>query len=148
MAMTIHEPVGVVGCIIPWNFPILIMIWKLAPLLSCGCTTVLKSSEKTPITALLIAQLIKQAGFPAGVVNILSGYGLDCGSAIALHPNINKITFTGSSAVGRKIVKASGEGNLKKVTLELGGKSALIICDDADLDQAADIAQRVYSSTV
>jgi acyl-CoA reductase-like NAD-dependent aldehyde dehydrogenase len=142
MAMTIHEPVGVVGCIIPWNFPILIMIWKLAPLLSCGCTAVLKSSEKTPITALLIAQLIKEAGFPAGVVNILSGYGLDCGSAIALHPNINKITFTGSSAVGRKIVKASGEGNLKKVTLELGGKSALIICDDADLDQAADIAQR------
>lgn len=140
MAMTVHEPVGVVGCIIPWNFPILMMIWKLGPLLACGCTTVLKSSEKTPLTALMMAQLIKEAGFPAGVVNVLSGYGPDCGNAIAVHPGIDKVAFTGSSAVGHEIVKASGESNLKRVTLELGGKSALIICDDADLDQAADAA--------
>ncbi len=140
MAMTIHEPVGVVGCIIPWNFPIVMMMWKLAPLLACGCTTVLKSSEKTPLTALLIAQLIKDAGFPPGVVNVLSGYGPDCGNAIAVHPDVHKVAFTGSSAVGHEIVKASGLSNLKRVSLELGGKSALIICDDADLDQAADVA--------
>ena len=95
MAMTIHEPVGVVGCIIPWNFPILMMIWKLGPLLACGCTTVLKSSEKTPLTALLVAQLIKEAGFPPGVVNVLSGYGPDCGNAIAIHPDVDKVAFTG-----------------------------------------------------
>jgi|EP01083_Nonionella_stella_P000211 aldehyde dehydrogenase (NAD+) len=140
MAMTIHEPIGVVGCIIPWNFPIVMMMWKLGPLLACGCTTVLKSSEKTPITALLIAQLIKEAGFPAGVVNVLSGYGPDCGNAIAVHPDVDKVAFTGSSAVGHEIVKSSGASNLKKVTLELGGKSALIVCEDADLDQAADTA--------
>jgi aldehyde dehydrogenase (NAD+) len=140
MAMTIHEPVGVVGCIIPWNFPILMMMWKLAPLLACGCTTVLKTSEKTPLTALMICDLIKEAGFPAGVVNVLSGFGPDCGAAIAKHPSIDKVAFTGSSAVGRTIVKYSAESNLKRVTLELGGKSALIICDDADLDKAAEIA--------
>ena len=140
MAMTIHEPVGVVGSIIPWNFPILMMIWKLAPLLACGCTTVLKSSEKTPLTALLVAQLIKEAGFPPGVVNVLSGYGPDCGHALAVHSSVDKVAFTGSSAVGHEIVKASGMSNLKRVTLELGGKSALIICDDADLDQAVEVA--------
>jgi len=140
MAMTIHEPVGVVGCIIPWNFPITMMSWKLGPLLACGCTTVLKSSEKTPLTALLICDLIQKAGFPPGVVNVLSGYGPDCGSAIAKHPDIDKVAFTGSSAVGHTIVRNSAESNLKRVTLELGGKSALIVCDDADLDKAAEVA--------
>ncbi len=116
------------------------MVWKLAPLLACGCTTVLKSSEKTPITALMIAQLIKEAGIPAGVVNILSGYGPDCGNAIASHPGVDKITFTGSSIIGHEIIKASGASNLKRVSLELGGKSPLIICEDADLEQAAEVA--------
>ncbi len=105
-----------------------------------GCTTVIKTSEKTPLTALLIAKLIKEAGFPMGVVNVISGYGPDCGSALAKHPDVDKVAFTGSSAVGHKIVAYSGESNLKRVTLELGGKSALIVCDDADLDQAADAA--------
>lgn len=140
MAMTIHEPIGVVGAIIPWNFPILMMIWKIAPLIACGCTAVIKTSEKTPLSALLMAQLIKAAGFPPGVLNIVSGFGPDCGAALAKHLDVDKVAFTGSSAVGHQIVKYSGESNLKKVTLELGGKSALIICDDADLDQAADAA--------
>ncbi len=116
------------------------MMWKLGPLLACGCTTVLKTSEKTPITALMIAQLVKEAGFPPGVVNVLSGYGPDCGNAIATHPAVDKVAFTGSSAVGHEIVKASGASNLKRVTLELGGKSPLIICEDADLDQAVEVA--------
>ena len=120
MAMTIHEPVGVVGCIIPWNFAILMMTWKIAPLLACGCTTVIKTSEKTPLTALMICQLIKEAGFPPGVVNVVSGYGPDCGEPLAKHPNVDKVAFTGSSAVGHKIVQSSAESNLKRVTLELG----------------------------
>ncbi len=112
----------------------------LAPLLACGCSCVIKSSEKTPLTALLMGQLSKDAGFPAGVVNIISGFGPDCGAALARHPDVDKVSFTGSSAVGHEIVKYSAESNLKKVSLELGGKSPLIICDDADLEQAADAA--------
>jgi len=138
--MTVHEPVGVVGCIIPWNFPILMLTWKWAPLLACGCTCVMKSSEKTPLTALMMCDLAKKAGFPAGVVNVVSGFGMPAGDAIARHPDINKVCFTGSSAIGHRIVEAAGQTNLKRVTLELGGKSPLIICDDADLDQAADTA--------
>ncbi len=140
MSMTVHEPIGVVGGIIPWNFPILMLTWKLAPLLACGCTCVIKTSEKTPLTALLCAQLIKDAGFPSGVVNIVSGFGPDCGKFLALHPDVDKVAFTGSSKVGHEIVKYSGESNLKKCTLELGGKSPLIICDDADLNKAVDAA--------
>jgi len=140
MAFTIHEPVGVVGGIIPWNFPVLMFIWKIAPILACGCTCVMKSSEKTPLTALLMAKLAKDAGFPEGVLNVISGYGPDCGAALAKHPDVDKVAFTGSSAVGHQIVKYSAETNLKRVSLELGGKSPLIICDDADLDQAADAA--------
>ncbi|GFH46214.1 hypothetical protein CTEN210_02688 [Chaetoceros tenuissimus] len=140
MSMTVHEPIGVVGGIIPWNFPILMLTWKLAPLLACGCTCVIKTSEKTPLTALLCAQLIKDAGFPPGVVNIVSGFGPDCGKFLALHPDVDKVAFTGSSKVGHEIVKYSGESNLKKCTLELGGKSPLIICDDVDLNKAVDAA--------
>jgi aldehyde dehydrogenase (NAD+) len=111
---------------------------SIAPILACGCTCIIKSSEKTPLTALLMAQLVKDAGIPPGVVNILSGYGPDCGGALAKHPDVDKVAFTGSSAVGHEIVKYSAETNLKKVSLQLGGKSPLIICDDADLEQAAD----------
>jgi len=137
---TWHEPVGVVGAIIPWNFPLLMQAWKLGPALAMGCTVVMKLSEKTPLSGLLVCDLIREAGFPPGVVNIVNGMGPTTGNAIAQHPAIAKVAFTGSTAVGRKIVEASGATNLKKVTLELGGKSPMIICKDADLDQAATAA--------
>lgn len=133
---TWHEPIGVVGAIIPWNFPLLMQAWKLAPALAMGCTVVMKLSEKTPLSGLLVCDLISQAGFPAGVVNVVNGFGPTTGEAIARHLEIRKVAFTGSSAVGHHIVKVAGETNLKKVTLELGGKSAMIICKDADIDQA------------
>ncbi|CAJ0828972.1 9079_t:CDS:2 [Entrophospora sp. SA101] len=133
---TRHEPFGCVGAIIPWNFPLEMQSWKLAPALACGNTVVLKTSEYTPLSALKVAALIKEAGFPKGVVNILSGYGEPAGSAIAKHMKIEKIAFTGSTIVGKSILKASAESNLKKVSLELGGKSPSIIFADADLDDA------------
>lgn len=134
---TWHEPIGVVGAIIPWNFPLLMQAWKLGPALAMGCTVVMKLSEKTPLSGLLMCDLIKEAGFPAGVVNVVNGFGPTTGDAIARHPNIAKIAFTGSSATGPKVVTAAAESNMKKVTLELGGKSPMIICKDADLKQAA-----------
>ncbi|KAF9445644.1 aldehyde dehydrogenase [Macrolepiota fuliginosa MF-IS2] len=135
MAYTRHEPYGVVGCIIPWNFPLLMASWKLGPSLSTGNAIVLKPSEMTPLTMLKVAELIHEAGFPPGVVNIINGLGGTAGAAIASHPKIDKVAFTGSTLTGRKILKASSETNLKVVTLELGGKSPTIIFDDADLDQ-------------
>jgi len=134
---TFHEPIGVVGQIIPWNFPLLMMAWKLGPALAMGCTVVMKLSEKTPLSGLLMCDLIKEAGFPPGVVNVVNGHVPTTGDFIARHPDIRKVAFTGSSAVGHKIVEAAAQTNLKKVTLELGGKSAMIICKDADLNQAA-----------
>ena len=136
-AYTVHEPIGVCGMIIPWNFPLLMQAWKLGPALAMGCTIVMKLSEKTPLSGLMMCHLIKEAGYPPGVVNVVNGFGTPTGEAIARHPRIKKIAFTGSSAVGHKIVQMSGESNLKKCTLELGGKSAMIICADADLDAAA-----------
>ncbi len=133
-AYTSKEPVGVVGQIIPWNFPLLMAAWKLAPALAAGCTVVLKPAEQTPLSALRLGQLIQEAGIPAGVVNIVTGYG-DAGAHLAQHPQVDKVAFTGSTEVGRLIVAAAA-GNLKKVTLELGGKSPNIIFDDADLDLA------------
>jgi len=141
MCYTRHEPVGVVGQIIPWNFPILMMAWKIGPALATGCTIVLKSSEKTPLTALMVGKLIVEAGFPPGVVNILSGYGPTCGEFIVKHPDVDKIAFTGSSLVGHRIQSLCGQGRLKRLTLELGGKSPLIIFQDADLDKAVAAAQ-------
>lgn len=134
------EPIGVCGCIIPWNFPMLMAAWKLGPALATGCTVVLKTSEKTPLTQLHISKLIKEAGFPPGVVNTLSGFGPTAGQAIARHPDVDKIAFTGSSAVGHKIQQYSAETNMKDVSLELGGKSPLIVFDDADLDTAVNSA--------
>jgi aldehyde dehydrogenase (NAD+) len=133
---TRHEPIGVCGAIIPWNFPLVMQAWKLAPALACGNTIVLKPSELTPLTALKVAALFKEAGFPRGVVNIVSGYGKPTGSAIAYHMKIDKVAFTGSTTVGKLILKASADSNLKKVSLELGGKSPNIIFADSDLDQA------------
>jgi acyl-CoA reductase-like NAD-dependent aldehyde dehydrogenase len=129
---TLREPVGVVGQIIPWNFPMQMAAWKLAPALACGNTVVLKPAEQTPLTALRIGELALEAGFPEGVINIVPGYGETAGAALVNHPDVDKIAFTGSTEVGKKILQASA-GNLKKVTLELGGKSPNIIFPDADL---------------
>ncbi len=138
--LTFREPVGVCAAIIPWNFPALMCVWKLSPVLATGCTVVVKTSEKTPLSALHIAKLVKEAGFPAGVVNILNGYGPTAGEPLVRHNDVQKIAFTGSTAVGKVIQRAAAD-TLKKVTLELGGKSPLIVCSDADLDQAVAAAQ-------
>jgi len=132
---TMREPIGVVGQIIPWNFPLLMAAWKLAAALACGNTVVLKPAEQTPLSALLLARLICEVGFPEGVVNVVTGFG-DAGAALACHPEVDKVAFTGSTEVGHEIVKASA-GNLKRVSLELGGKSPAIVFDDADLELAA-----------
>jgi phenylacetaldehyde dehydrogenase len=132
---TLREPIGVVGQIIPWNFPLLMATWKLGAALACGNTTVLKPAEQTPLSALLLGQLIMDVGFPDGAVNIITGFG-DAGAALASHDAVDKVAFTGSTEVGHEIVKASA-GNLKRVSLELGGKSPSIVLDDADLEQAA-----------
>jgi aldehyde dehydrogenase (NAD+) len=132
------EPVGVVGQIIPWNFPLLMQAWKLAPALATGNTVILKPAEQTPLTALRVGELILEAGFPSGVVNILPGYGPTAGAAIARHMDIDKVAFTGSTEVGHLIMEASAKSNLKRVTLELGGKSPNIVFADADLDQAVE----------
>lgn len=133
-AFTLREPVGVVGQIIPWNFPLLMAAWKLAPALACGCTIVLKPAEQTPLSALRLGELIQEAGIPDGVVNIVTGFG-DAGAALAAHDDVDKVAFTGSTEVGKRIVEAAA-GNLKKVTLELGGKSPNIIWKDANLETA------------
>lgn len=132
---TRKEPVGVVGQIIPWNFPLLMQAWKLGPALAAGCTVVMKTAEQTPLSALRLAQLIHEAGFPPGVVNIVSGFG-DVGAYLARHPGIDKVAFTGSTEVGYDIMKNAHDKNLKRVTLELGGKSPNIITKNADFDTA------------
>lgn len=135
---TRREPVGVVGQIIPWNFPLLMLAWKLAPALAAGNTVVMKPAEQTPLTALRVAELITEAGFPDGVVNMVPGYGPTAGAAIARHMDIDKIAFTGSTEVGRGIMEAAARSNLKRVTLELGGKNPNIVFADADLDAAVE----------
>ena len=131
---TLREPLGVVGQIIPWNFPLLMAAWKLGPVLACGCTVVLKPAEQTPLSALRLGELLQEAGLPGGVVNIVTGFG-DAGAALTAHDDVDKVAFTGSTEVGKLIVKASA-GNLKKVSLELGGKSPNVVYADADLDAA------------
>ncbi|KAL1592274.1 mitochondrial aldehyde dehydrogenase [Paraconiothyrium brasiliense] len=135
LAYTKHEPLGVCGQIIPWNFPVMMAAWKLAPALACGNTVVLKPAEQTPLSALYLASLIKEAGFPAGVVNIVNGLGRNAGSRLAEHPKVDKIAFTGSTLTGKAIMKAAAS-NLKAITLETGGKSPLLVFEDADLEQA------------
>jgi len=131
---TLREPVGVVGAIIPWNFPLLLTSWKLGPALACGNTVVLKPAEQTPLTALRFGQLLAEAGFPAGVVNIVTG-GPAAGQALVRHPGVDKIAFTGSTSVGKEIMRGAAD-TLKRVTLELGGKSPNIVFADSDLDAA------------
>jgi len=130
------EPIGVCGQIIPWNFPILMWSWKIGPAIAAGNTVVMKTAEQTPLSALVAANLIKEAGFPPGVINIISGLGKVAGAAMSAHMDIDKIAFTGSTLVGRQILKAAASSNLKKVTLELGGKSPNIVFEDADIDNA------------
>ena len=135
VAWTLREPVGVVGQIIPWNFPLLMAAWKLGPALATGCTVVLKPAEQTPLSALRLAELLCEAGYPDGVVNVVPGYGETAGAALAAHPDVDKVAFTGSTEVGRLVVQAAA-GNLKKVSLELGGKSPNVVLADSDVDLA------------
>jgi len=137
---TRHEPVGVCGQIIPWNFPILMFAWKMGPALATGNCVVVKPAEQTPLTALYMAALAKEAGFPPGVMNVIPGYGPTAGAAISEHMDVNKVAFTGSTEVGHLILQAAGKSNLKRVTLELGGKSPNIILPDADLDMAVNLS--------
>jgi acyl-CoA reductase-like NAD-dependent aldehyde dehydrogenase len=136
LVYTLREPMGVVGLIIPWNFPLLMAAWKLAPALSCGNTAILKPAEETSLTALRLGEIILEAGLPEGVVNILTGPGVPTGAAITNHEDIDKVAFTGSTEVGRKIMEAAANSNLKRVSLELGGKSPAVIFADADMNQA------------
>jgi len=139
-AMTRREPIGVVGQIIPWNFPLMMLVWKWGPALAAGGTIVLKPAEQTPLTALYMAALSKEAGFPDGVINVVPGYGPTAGHAISSHLKIRKVAFTGSVEVGQIIMETAAKSNLKKVSLELGGKSPLVVMDDVDVQQAAKIA--------
>ncbi|KAJ6015477.1 aldehyde dehydrogenase [Penicillium herquei] len=135
-AYTLRQPLGVVGQIIPWNFPLLMAAWKLGPALACGNTIVMKAAEQTPLSILYLAGLIKEAGFPPGVVNILNGFGRVAGAALVQHPDVDKVAFTGSTITGREIMKMAA-GTLKNITLETGGKSPLVVFQDADIEQAA-----------
>lgn len=135
LAYTIREPLGVCGQIIPWNYPLYMAAWKLGPVLACGNTVILKAAEQTPLSILYLATLIKEAGFPPGVVNLLNGYGKDAGAAIASHMDIDKVAFTGSTTTGKQIMKMASV-NMKNITLETGGKSPLLVFEDADLEQA------------
>jgi phenylacetaldehyde dehydrogenase len=135
VAYTRKEPVGVVGAIVPWNFPLLMAVWKVVPALTAGCTVVLKPAEETPLSALRLAQLLEEAGCPAGVLNVVTGYGHTAGAALSSHPGINKVAFTGSTEVGKLIGKAAVD-NLTRMSLELGGKSPVIVLEDADIEMA------------
>jgi len=133
---TKKEPIGVCGQIIPWNFPLLMWAWKIGPAIAAGNCVVIKTAEQTPLSALVAANLVKEAGFPPGVINVISGFGKVAGAALSSHMDVDKIAFTGSTVVGRQIMKAAAGSNLKKVTLELGGKSPNIVFEDADIDNA------------
>lgn len=139
LSQTVKEPIGVVGAIIPWNAPIAGSVWKVAPAIATGCTVVLKPSEEASLTVLMIARLMQEAGLPDGVLNVVTGTGTEAGAALAAHPGVNKIVFTGSTATGQAIARAA-TGNLKHVSLELGGKSPVIVCRDADIDKAVPVA--------
>src|ERR1700682_2380150 len=143
-AYTLREPVGVVGQIIPWNFPLLMAAWKLGPALATGCTVVIKPAEQTPLTCLRLGELVQEAGIPDGVVNVVPGYGETAGAALAAHPDVDKVAFTGSTEVGKLIVAASGATNLKKLTLELGGKSPNIVLDDAGPEAIEGAANPIF----
>ena len=137
LSLSLREPIGVAAQIIPWNYPLLMAAWKLAPAIAAGCTCILKPAEQTPLTALEFAGYLADAGLPPGVVNIITGFGEECGAPLVRHPDVNKVAFTGSAAVGKAIVKAAAD-TVKRVTLELGGKSPNIFFADADFEAAID----------
>ncbi|WP_231379349.1 aldehyde dehydrogenase [Candidatus Solirubrobacter pratensis] len=144
---TLREPVGVVGAITPWNSPILLMSWKLAPALAAGCTFVVKPAEQAPASTLEFAELVEQAGFPPGVFNVITGFGEDAGAPLAAHPGVDKVAFTGSTAVGRHVMKGAAD-HLARVSLELGGKSPNIVFADADLEAAANgVVAGIFAAT-
>ncbi|KAG0465239.1 hypothetical protein HPP92_019403 [Vanilla planifolia] len=136
----LYEPIGVVGQIIPWNFPLLMFAWKVGPALACGNTIVLKTAEQTPLSALLVSKLLHEAGLPEGVLNVISGFGPTAGAALSSHMDVDKLAFTGSTETGKIVLGMAARSNLKPVTLELGGKSPMIIMDDADIGKAVDLA--------
>ncbi|RZC85587.1 hypothetical protein C5167_041770 [Papaver somniferum] len=137
---TLHEPIGVAGQIIPWNFPLLMFVWKVAPALATGNSIVLKTAEQTPLSSLYAAKLLHEAGLPEGVLNVISGFGPTAGAALASHMDVDKLAFTGSTETGKIVSELAGRSNLKPVTLELGGKSPFIVCEDADIDKAVETA--------
>lgn len=146
-AYTRRQPIGVVGQIIPWNYPLVMALWKIAPVLATGCTSVLKPAEFTPLSALKLAELIHEAGIPRGVINVVPGTGKDAGAPLVAHPDVNKIAFTGSTAVGKQIAAACAS-DVKRVSLELGGKSPVVVLNDADLAQAIPgVAQSIFFNT-
>ncbi len=137
LAMIVREPIGVIAAVVPWNFPLLLACWKLGPALAAGNSVILKPSEKSPLTALRLAGLAKEAGLPDGVLNVVSGFGHEAGQALALHPDVEVITFTGSTRTGKQLLKDAGDSNMKRVWLEAGGKSAnIVFADCPDLQQA------------
>ena len=140
MTYTRLEPVGVVGQIIPWNYPLAMLAWKWGPALAAGCCIVLKPAELTPLSALYMGHLAREAGLPPGVVNIVPGYGATAGAALTSHMQVDKVAFTGSTLTGRLVMAAAANSNLKRVSLELGGKSPLVVMADCDLDKAVEIA--------
>ncbi|KAL2233610.1 aldehyde dehydrogenase family 2 member B7, mitochondrial-like [Sesamum indicum] len=137
---SLHEPIGVAGQIIPWNFPLVMFAWKVGPALACGNTIVLKTAEQTPLSALLVSKLFLEAGLPDGVLNVVSGFGPSAGAALCSHVDVDKLAFTGSTATGKIVLELAAKSNLKPVTLELGGKSPFIVCEDADVDKAVEVA--------
>lgn len=138
----LYEPIGVAGQIVPWNFPLLMFAWKVGPALACGNAVVLKTAEQTPLSALYVASLLHEAGLPEGVLNVVPGFGPTAGAALSSHMGVDKLAFTGSTGTGKIILELSARSNLKPVTLELGGKSPFIVMDDADVDQAVELAHR------
>nr|AWO14302.1 aldehyde dehydrogenase 2B4 [Crocus sativus] len=136
----LHEPIGVAGQIIPWNFPLVMFAWKVGPALACGNAIVIKTAEQTPLSALYVARLFHEAGLPDGVLNVISGFGPTAGAALASHMDVDKLAFTGSTATGKVVLELAARSNLKPVTLELGGKSPMIILEDADIDNAVELA--------
>ncbi|WP_163390450.1 aldehyde dehydrogenase [Enterovibrio norvegicus] len=134
LALIVREPVGVVGAVVPWNFPMLMAVWKMAPALAAGCSVVVKPAEQTPLTAIRLAELAQEAGIPDGVINVVPGYGETAGQAIGLHSDIDIVSFTGSTEVGRMFMRYAGDSNLKGIGLELGGKSPFIVLEDADIN--------------
>lgn len=147
-SFTRHEPVGICGQVIPWNYPTVMFTWKLAPALAVGNVVVIKPAEQTPLTALFMASLCKEVGFPPGVVNVVPGYGPTAGAALSNHPDVNKVAFTGSTEIGKIIMQAAGASNLKRTTLELGGKSPLVIFPDVDVDKVVEAAHNAVMTNM